>query len=81
MYEHLLFVNVDEDNGEGLVYVIGVDSEQLKAFFDFATHIYAKPENAFIKINGNLIQHSKITDWTSFTKEEIMAELTRKVEK
>ena len=81
MYEHLLFVNVDEDNGEGLVYVIGVDSEQLKAFFDFATHIYTKPENAFIKINGNLIQHSKIADWTSFTKEEIMAELTRKVEK
>lgn len=80
MYEHLLFVNVDEDN-ESSVYVIGVDSEQLKAFFDFATHIYAKPENAFIKINGNLIQHSKITDWTSFTKEEIMAELTRKVEK
>ena len=80
MYEHLLVINVDEGN-ESSVYVIGVDSEQLKAFFDFATHIYAKPENAFIKINGNLIQHSKITDWTSFTKEEIMAELTRKVEK
>lgn len=81
MYEHLLIVNTDEDNGEGSVYVIGVDSEQLKAFFDFATHIYTNPENAFIKINGSLIQHSKITDWTSFTKEEITEELTRKVEK
>lgn len=81
MYEHLLIVNVDEGNGEKAVLVIGVDSEQLKVFFDFATHIYMNPENAFIKINGALIQHSKITDWTSFTKEEIMAELTRKVEK
>ncbi len=81
MYEHLLIVNVDEGNGEKAVLAIGVDSEQLKVFFDFATHIYMKPENAFIKINGNLIQHSKIEDWTSFTKEEIMAELTRKVEK
>lgn len=81
MYEHLLIVNTDEGNGEGSVYVIGVDSEQLKTFFDFATHIYTNPENAFIKINGALIQHSKITDWTSFTKEEITAELTRKVEK
>lgn len=53
----------------------------LKVFFDFATHIYTKPENAFIKINGNLIQRSKIEDWTSFTKEEVMTELTRKVEK
>ena len=81
MYEHLLFVNVDEDNGEGLVYVIGVDDAELKTFFNFATHIYTNPENAFIKINGALIQHSKITDWTSFTKKEIMAELTRKVAK
>ncbi|EMF0585094.1 hypothetical protein HFX79_000347 [Enterococcus faecium] len=81
MYEHLLIVNVDEGNGEKAVLAIGVDSEQLKVFFDFATHIYMNPENAFIKINGALIQHSKITDWTSFTKEEIMAELTRKVEK
>lgn len=81
MYEHLLIVNTDEGNGEKGTFVIGVDSEQLKAFFDFATHIYAKPGNAFIKINDDLIQRSKITDWTSFTKEEIMAELTRKVEK
>ena len=81
MYEHLLIVNVDEGNGEKAVLAIGVDSEQLKVFFDFATHIYTKPENAFIKINGNLIQRSKIADWTSFTKEEVMTELTRKVEK
>lgn len=81
MYEHLLIVNTDEGNGKKAVLVIGVDDEQLKVFFDFATHIYAKPENAFIKINGNLIQHSKIAKWTSFTKEEIMAELTRKAEK
>lgn len=81
MYEHLLVINTDEGNGEKSVLAIGVDSEQLKVFSDFATHIYTNPENAFIKINGNLIQHSKITDWTSFTKEEIMAELTRKVEK
>lgn len=81
MHEHLLIVNTDEGNGEKSVFAIGVDSEQLKVFFDFATHIYTKPENAFIKINGTLIQHSKITDWTSFTKEEVMAELTRKVEK
>lgn len=80
MYEHLLVVNVDEGN-ESSVYVIGVDDAELKVFFDFATHIYAKPESAFIKINGNLIQHSKIEDWTSLTKEEVMAELTRKVEK
>lgn len=80
MYEHLLVINTDEGN-ESNVYVIGVDSEQLKVFFDFATHIYANPKNAFIKINGALIQHSEITDWTSFTKEEIMEELTRKVEK
>ena len=81
MHEHLLIVNTDEGDGEKLVCAIGVDSEQLKIFFDFATHIYAKPKNAFIRINGNLIQRSKITDWTSFTKEEVMAELTRKVEK
>lgn len=81
MHEHLLIVNTDEGNGEKAVLAIGVDSEQLKVFFDFATHIYANPKNAFIKINGALIQHSKITDWTSFTKEEIMTELTRKVEK
>lgn len=80
MYEHLLVINTDEGN-ESNVYVIGVDSEQLKVFFDFATHIYANPKNAFIKINGALIQHSEIADWTSFTKEEIMAELTRKAEK
>lgn len=80
MHEHLLIVNTDEGN-ESNVYVIGVDSEQLKAFFDFATHTYTNPKNAFIKINGNLIQHSKIINWTSFTKEEIMAELTRNVEK
>lgn len=81
MYEHLLIVNADEGNGEKSIFAIGVDSEQLKVFFDFATHIYTKPENAFIKINGTLIQHSKITDWTSFTKEEIMTELARKVGK
>lgn len=81
MYEHLLVINADEGNGEKSVLAIGVDSEQLKVFFDFETHIYAKPESAFIKINGNLIQHSKIEDWTSLTKEEVMAELTRKVEK
>lgn len=81
MYEHLLIVNTDEGNGKKAVLVIGVDNEQLKVFFDFVTHIYAKPKTAFIKINGNLIQHSKIADWTSFTKEEIMAELTRKAEK
>ena len=80
MYEHLLVINTDEGNVKS-VYVIGVDDAELKAFFDFAMHIYANPENAFIKINGNLIQHSKIADWTSFTKEEIMAELARKVEK
>ena len=80
MYEHLLVVNVDEGNG-GSVYVIGVDDAELKTFFDFATHIYTNPENKFIKINGALIQHSKIVDWTSFTKEEITEELTRKVEK
>ena len=80
MYEHLLVINVDEGN-ESSVYVIGADDAELKTFFDFATHIYTNPENAFIKINGALIQHSKITDWTSFTKEEVMAELTRKVEK
>lgn len=80
MYEHLLVINVDEGN-ESSVYVIGVDDAELKTFFDFATHIYTNPENAFIKINGALIQHSKITDWTSFAKEEVMAELTRKVEK
>lgn len=80
MYEHLLVINVDEGN-EKSVYAIGVDDAELKAFFDFATHIYMNPENTFIKINGALIQHSKITDRTSFTKEEIMAELTRKAEK
>ena len=80
MYEHLLVINMDEGN-ESSVYVIGVDDTELKTFFDFATHIYMNPENAFIKINGALIQHSKIVDWTSFTKEEIMEELTRKAEK
>lgn len=80
MYEHLLVINMDERN-ESDIYVVGVDSEQLKVFFDFATHIYANPENAFININGTLIQHSEIIDWASFTKEEIMEELTRKVEK
>lgn len=80
MYEHLLVINVDEGN-ESSVYVIGVDDAELKTFFDFATYNYTNPENAFIKINDALIQHSKITDWTSFTKEEVMAELTRKVEK
>ena len=80
MYEHLLIVNVDEGNEEKSVFAIGVDSERLKVFFDFATHIYMNPENAFIKINGALIQHSKIVDWASFTKEEIMEELTRKAE-
>jgi hypothetical protein len=80
MYEHLLIVNTDEGN-ESSVYVIGVDDAELKAFFDFATHIYMNPKNAFININGNLIQHSKITDWASFTREVIMEELTGKAEK
>ncbi|HFD6922243.1 TPA: hypothetical protein ACF3PP_000052 [Enterococcus faecium] len=81
MHEHLLIVNTDEGDGEKSVLAIGVDSEQLKVFSDFATHIYMKPEKAFIKIKGNLIQHSKIENWTSFTKEKIMIELTRKAEK
>lgn len=56
MYEHLIVINVDEGN-EKSVYAIGVDDAELKVFFDFATHIYMNPENAFIKINGALIQH------------------------
>lgn len=80
MHEYLLIVNTDEGNGEKATFAIGVDSEQLKVFFNFAMRNYVDPKKAFIKINGNLIQRSKITDWTSFTKEEIMIELTRKVE-
>lgn len=48
MYEHLLVVNVDEGN-ESSVYVIGVDDAELKAFFDFATHIYTNPETRLSK--------------------------------
>ncbi|PQC93530.1 hypothetical protein CUN38_05160 [Enterococcus faecium] len=74
MYEHLLIISTNDQ----YTYGIGVDDEQLEAFVEFTQHVYANPENAFIRINGNLIQHSKISDYVSFTKEEVMFEMTKK---
>lgn len=74
MYEHLLIINTNDQH----TYGIGVGNEQLEAFVKFAQHVYANPENAFIRINDNLIQHSKISDYVSFTKEEVMFEMTKK---